>query len=610
MVVRNALALVAVLSLVGPLPGAEEAEPLDVGLQEEVQVRFVLVDVLVLDQSGRTIPDLTLADFDLVVDGRPVEIDTLDTHCPLGRSDDVRAEDHPGLAAGDVSPETQRIVLVFDYFHMQNAADALEAAAQAVATRRVEGVQHMVVSLGQTLQVQTPFSVDPDEILRTLTRMRNDPLLYAGNYGRLTERRFFDRVRRLLDVLEQLPGRKQVVLFSGPFMPDGFHHDLDYRDLAAMSAISRSAIYPVDSGGMRALNDPRHSSLGGPPNLRRLAIETGGRMTADTNDIALAYVRAQRDLGCSYTLGFYDRRPRLDRPRRVTVYLHSHRGLRPYHPVSYVVRSREKKRKSLFRTAIVAPGFFDSPALTANVFLLQPRSAKRWEALIALDVRLDPRLAGRTERAWDARGVLRKPNGTIVRSFKRSVEMAVDAQHPERLVTRSVFETVSLRPGHYTLSVALSDPSSSEPLATHRPIVIPDIPHERPFLVGPLVGRPRSPGDEGGEGAPEFEPLVIPRVTPGAELASLTRICHLGHPGDSTSRMTVGREVTGGTVAHTFDPVTVALTGEGRVRCRSQIDWLRGLAPGDYEVSAYAASGTVIAARGRASFTILPRESE
>ena len=34
-------------------------------------------------------------------------------------------------------------------------------------------------------------------------------------------------------------------------------------------------------------------------------MDTGGRFTEATNDLGLAYSRAQRDLGCTYTLGFY-----------------------------------------------------------------------------------------------------------------------------------------------------------------------------------------------------------------------------------------------------------------------------------------------------------------
>ena len=42
--------------------------------------------------------------------------------------------------------------------------------------------------------------------------------------------------------------------------------------------------------------------------LVRLANDTGGRLTRATNDFSLGFARAQRDLGCRYTIGFYLRR--------------------------------------------------------------------------------------------------------------------------------------------------------------------------------------------------------------------------------------------------------------------------------------------------------------
>ena len=54
--------------------------------------------------------------------------------------------------------------------------------------------------------------------------------------------------------------------------------------------------------------------------LTRLANETGGRLTRFTNDFSLAFARAQRDLGCQYTIGFYLRDDgNVDRPRRIKV---------------------------------------------------------------------------------------------------------------------------------------------------------------------------------------------------------------------------------------------------------------------------------------------------
>ena len=60
----------------------------------------------------------------------------------------------------------------------------------------------MVVSIGQVLRIEAPFTDDLDEVQRTLRRMTYDGDLYRGHYDRLTERRFFDRVMTLFDLLD------------------------------------------------------------------------------------------------------------------------------------------------------------------------------------------------------------------------------------------------------------------------------------------------------------------------------------------------------------------------------------------------------------------------
>jgi hypothetical protein len=72
--------------------------------EEQVQVRLVLVDVLVTDRSGRTVPGLVQEDFTLLVQNRPVEIDTLDSGCRAGAMEDPgpRSSGQPFQAtAGD-----------------------------------------------------------------------------------------------------------------------------------------------------------------------------------------------------------------------------------------------------------------------------------------------------------------------------------------------------------------------------------------------------------------------------------------------------------------------------------------------------------------------------
>src|SRR5215831_16297654 len=50
-------------------------------LKETVKVRLTTLDVAVFDREDRTVPGLHAEDFDLLVDGRRVPIDTFDPTC-------------------------------------------------------------------------------------------------------------------------------------------------------------------------------------------------------------------------------------------------------------------------------------------------------------------------------------------------------------------------------------------------------------------------------------------------------------------------------------------------------------------------------------------------
>ena len=71
-----------------PVTTEAPERPLEVDLEETIEVRMVLVDLTVIDRKGRTVPGLTPADFDVIAGGRRVEIASLDVDCPLGVADD------------------------------------------------------------------------------------------------------------------------------------------------------------------------------------------------------------------------------------------------------------------------------------------------------------------------------------------------------------------------------------------------------------------------------------------------------------------------------------------------------------------------------------------
>lgn len=570
-----ALALFAALAASSPVLARQQSgtsedpePPLEIGLEEAVEVRFVLVDFLVLDRAGRTVPGLGSDDFKLLIAGRRAEIETLDENCPAGAVDDAVSGADPVPPPPRPDGEPHRIVIVFDYDHLSEPALTFENALRMIDRYPTGDEEHMLVSLGEVVRIEVPFTRDVDELRWALQRMRNDRELFGGNRGRATERRFFYRIKALFDILSRYPGRKTVVLFSGPFMPDEFFHDPELRELSALSGISRTAVYPVDTAGLQA-----HRRFGGPEQLRRLAIETGGRMTAQTNDLGLAYAKAQRDLGCTYTLGFRDTKVKPDDNRRIQIKLPKKKGFRIVQPDYYVIRSAKAETKSLRETAGMAPHLYEDEAVQARLDVIGTKASDRWLARISVEFDPDADERDTTSR-WRLEGFLRKPRGTVIRSFQREFTLTPEQAAGETPVR--LFEEIGAPPGEFAVSVIVADPKGGVPRSRVWPVTLAPVPVEGPFLVGPVLGRS---GDDG------FEPSLRPAVGDGQVLEGLAGLCVGGGTEAGPASLEWIIEAPTGETLGALPPTVVRPEGRGPLKCGEVV---APLAPGELPAGEYS----------------------
>jgi VWFA-related protein len=586
-------------------------QPVDSGVEERIEVNRVLIDFLLLDKQNRTVPDLKVEELRLSLGGKPLEVRSLDRDCPAGWAEEPEAGGAVTRPEQLRTIQPPRIVLVFDYSHMSEIGQTFERALEMLDRLAVGNEEHMVISMGRIVRVEVPLTKDLGEVRWGLQRMRNDPDLYAGYNQRVTEYPFFGQTQVLFDLLERWPGRKSVVLFSGPLRPDEFLHDADYKQLSALSASTRTALYPVDSAGMRTPDDPLVSPLGGPPGLRRLANETGGRMSADSNDIGLAYARARRDIACTYTVGFEDVRQKFDKQRRLTIAVKGRDGVRVVYPEFYVKRSEEKRAQSLRRTVIQAPHMFESDQMQAELFVMGLDSYNSWKALLAMEMRVPRDELQPVGENWELRGLVRKPNGTIVRSFRRIVKMpaAADVAGDEHLL--KPYHKLKLPAGRFVASAILLDPNGGQPRSANRSTELARIPQESPFLVGPVLGRSADEDAQANKGkdGPYFAPLIVAAAKQGEVLDVLLQVCYVGEE-DPRNLGGIDRRIStlNGDASQAFESRPVKLSGRGFVRCQSMLDKIptMGLAPGHYEFTAQSAS----AGRVAAEFEILPATRE
>ncbi|ANM29918.1 hypothetical protein ABI59_10535 [Acidobacteria bacterium Mor1] len=543
---------------------AEPSEPIETDLRENVDVQLILIDAVIMDNDFNTVPDLKREDFKLYIDGRKKPIHSLDISCP----EQVMVDPKGGWEERDWSlppvskdEPLRKIVLAFDYAHIDRHPIVIEQARNAVEKLHTGNEEQMILTLSNGIRVEQAPTQDHTEVLATLDRMLEDPKLFAGNHSNLTEWPSFERIENVLDVMATMEGRKILILFSGPFNFDGFTHDPAFRRISAMAARSRTQIYPVDTQGLTI------GGNWGPETLRRLAVETGGRLTARTNDLGLAYARAQRDFYCVYTFGIIDRNIKWDHERRVSIHVRGRDFLRAHHPDFYVVRSPEKKREAIARTAAMAPELFANADLDAGAAVIDPVVGRRWRTV--LSVPLPEQVRNAEKGTWTIRGLVRSETGATYHEF----EDEVDA---EALVAGNWFDTAKLREGVYRASVVLSAEGKAEPIADAVEFRIPSIPHEGPFVVGPVFGW------RNGDRARDFVPLTGP-IAPGRPLTALTQVCRIDRQEPYLGR--VERRLNGTSLTGGAQPLV--LNPARRGACQSFYDEIdtSKLAPGSHTVA-------------------------
>lgn len=268
---------VAASGAFGSPAAADDPPPVTAGVVESVEVRLVTVDVVALDGTDRTVPDLAKEDFRLFVDRKEMPVDTLDVACDGGSLDDPKSKRFGEWATPpDLEAGTRRVVIAFDYLHlpstpcpdasasldrrtntlnqptcMYHTQSLQDYQAMLASKADVRDEELMVVSLTGGLRVEQPFTRDRDAVAATLRRMEHDVTLWNGNFGHLTEAPLFAGLDALVTVLHAVPGPKAVVLITAGSGP-GNSYQLDFEHLAAAASEAQVAIYPVDCQGVFA----------------------------------------------------------------------------------------------------------------------------------------------------------------------------------------------------------------------------------------------------------------------------------------------------------------------------------------------------------------------
>ncbi|HZD77770.1 MAG TPA: VWA domain-containing protein [Acidobacteriaceae bacterium] len=292
-----------------PLParaqasGGSGSQP---GFTLKANSRVVLTDVTVTDKQGNPVPGLKASDFQVFDNKKPQEIASFEEH----RRDDATTPQPvsaPGVYSNDYLAHPPRAlnVVFLDLTNIE-IEDQLYLSYQLGkffdALRPEDPVAVYARTGGASILLQG-FTSDR-ALLRAATR-KIMPRFPAFGREYLDD---FQTLRQMELYLGQIPGRKNVLWFSGGstfyLRPDASELSLQsgWRSVYDELETQRIAIYPIDARGLTIKGSPR--MLAQHAVMSNVAEATGGRAVYDYNGLALAAGQIVHDDGEYYTLTY------------------------------------------------------------------------------------------------------------------------------------------------------------------------------------------------------------------------------------------------------------------------------------------------------------------
>jgi VWFA-related protein len=269
-----------------------------------VNTRIVLTDVTVTDANGNPVRNLKRSDFHIFDDNHPQKLASFTEHVQSTAPEPVAAPSAPNTFSNNFllhPPSTANVILIdsaqlgisgqmFLYQQLNKFVQRLPPS-EPVAVFNRSGMN--------TILLQN-FTADHTLLLtairKAIPRLRSPDAVYADDYSTL---------QQISLLLQQVPGRKNVLWFTGGFVPLLFMNDPDFPPMEPLYDLleaERIAIYPIDARGLDV--NPRFGEMSEQLMMQQDAEATGGEAFYNRNGIAQIASRTVSTDGNYYTLTY------------------------------------------------------------------------------------------------------------------------------------------------------------------------------------------------------------------------------------------------------------------------------------------------------------------
>jgi VWFA-related protein len=289
------------LGLVLLAPAAQQAQHSSQGdATIKVNTNLVILDVTVLDKSGKVVSGLGKNDFTVLEDGKAQKVSVFEFQKLENDKAAPALPAPPALMAGGsaipkvaitkqqgIAPskpgavrfqDRRLVVMLFDLASMQpdDQVHANEAATKFINSSLQPNDVVAIMVNSTSLQVAQDFTNDKDQLLAVIKSFsvgQNSDLANAGTTGDMTtgedtgaafesdetESNIFSTDQKLValetaaKMLASLPEKKALVYFSAGVGKSGMDNQAQLRSTVAAAVRSNVAFYPIDISGLVAL---------------------------------------------------------------------------------------------------------------------------------------------------------------------------------------------------------------------------------------------------------------------------------------------------------------------------------------------------------------------
>jgi VWFA-related protein len=526
-------------------------------------VDVITVDAVVLDGKGRPVPGLAREDFVVTEDGRPQEIASFEAvlEQPAPTATPADAEEPAEVVTSSAPPRPGRAYGVFldDVWIRAVDVPSVREAVTSFVTRSVRaGDQVRLTSTTGGIEWAASIPEGREDLLAVVSRIgahgpaagrgrevfadqpkaqTREETQRVGSLGTVSEsdaqrivqgqasgiravaeeidaqRR--DRMglmhaalRREIQALSTVPGRKSLLLVSQGFMRDSSPQLQELRETTRIAHNANVAIYFLDVRGL--LTTPGYSAeIGGAPDpsgvvpslvqqdvhdtagSQDLASNTGGFSVRNTNDLAPGLDRIAAESRVFYLLGLHPPAGRPPGEWRTLQVAVKRPGLTVRARRGYAVRTPDRAR--------VVPGTHPDAFIPVRLasYVLEPVDAQATRVAVALEIdeRSRPSADGPGEWTLRVEAVARDGGGTYRRDLTLN-RNATDEDRAGRAGGPSARFDLTLPPDVYRVRAEVEDSATGRRGLVEQRVVVPGPAVFRistPVLSDTLMPGPGSP---------------------------------------------------------------------------------------------------------------------